>query len=109
METLLRNRETIRSLLADRTGPATQVEEALALANESLRPLEHRDVDARAAEARPGTLLYHPFISAAGERGEAGFRPMWAGQAARLGRPLPARDLTERLAADALARIGASA
>lgn len=26
-------------------------------------------LDARAAEARPGALLYHPFISAAGERG----------------------------------------
>jgi len=26
-------------------------------------------LDARAAEARPGTLLYHPFIHAAGERG----------------------------------------
>jgi nitronate monooxygenase len=47
-----------------------------------------------------------PLVRAAAERGEAGFRPMWAGQAARLGRRLPARGLTELLAADALARLG---
>jgi nitronate monooxygenase len=50
-----------------------------------------------------------PLASAAAERGDAGFRPMWAGQAARLGRALPARELTERLAADALARIAGKA
>ncbi|HEX8064161.1 MAG TPA: nitronate monooxygenase, partial [Allosphingosinicella sp.] len=49
-----------------------------------------------------------PLARAAAEAGKTGFRPMWSGQAARLGRPLPARDLTERLAADALARIGAA-
>ncbi|HEX8262431.1 MAG TPA: nitronate monooxygenase [Allosphingosinicella sp.] len=49
-----------------------------------------------------------PLAVAAAEKGESGFRPMWAGQAARLGKPLPARDLTEALARDALARIGAS-
>lgn len=35
-----------------------------------------------------------------------GFRPMWAGQAARLGRPEPARALTERLGREALALLG---
>lgn len=49
-----------------------------------------------------------PLARAAAERGEPGFRPMWSGQAARLGQPLPALELTERLARDALARIGAS-
>lgn len=61
------------------------------------------------AEAPPfplATAALAPLAGAAAERGEAGFRPMWAGQSARLGRPLPARELTERLAADALARIG---
>jgi nitronate monooxygenase len=53
------------------------------------------------------TAALAPLAKAAAKRGEAGFRPMWAGQSARLGRPLPARDLTERLARDALARIGA--
>ena len=51
------------------------------------------------------TAALAPLAEAAAEHGEAGFRPMWAGQAARLGRPLPARELTERLAADALARL----
>lgn len=54
------------------------------------------------------TAALAPLARAAAERGEAGFRPMWAGQSARLGRPLPANELTERLAADALARLGAS-
>jgi nitronate monooxygenase len=53
------------------------------------------------------TAALAPLARAAAERGEAGFRPMWAGQAARLGRPLPARELTERLAGQALARLGA--
>ena len=53
------------------------------------------------------TAALMPLARAAAERGEAGFRPMWAGQAARLGQPLPARELTGRLARDALARLGA--
>ena len=55
------------------------------------------------------TAALDPLAKAAAERGEAGFRPMWAGQAARLGRALPARELTEILARDALARLGSSA
>jgi nitronate monooxygenase len=35
-----------------------------------------------------------------------GFRPMWAGQAARLGEAEPARALTERLSREALALLG---
>lgn len=64
------------------------------------------------AEAPPYPLATEaliPLARAAAERGEPGFRPMWAGQAARLGRPLPARELTELLAAEALARIGSKA
>lgn len=49
-----------------------------------------------------------PLGRAAAERGEPGFRPMWAGQAARLSRRLPARELTELLAGDALARVRAT-
>lgn len=44
-----------------------------------------------------------PIRAAAEKRGEYGFGPMWAGQAAPLGRALPAAELTRRLAADALA------
>lgn len=54
------------------------------------------------------TAALTPLARAAAERGEAGFRPMWSGQAARLGRPLPALELTERLARDALARLGSN-
>jgi nitronate monooxygenase len=44
-----------------------------------------------------------PIRAAAEEQREYGFGPMWAGQAAPLGEPLPATDLTRKLAADALA------
>jgi len=44
-----------------------------------------------------------PIRAAAEKRGEYGFGPMWAGQAAPLGQPLPAAELTRKLAADALA------
>ena len=46
-----------------------------------------------------------PIARAAAARGEPGFTPMWSGQAARLGRPLPARELTESLAEGALALL----
>ena len=46
-----------------------------------------------------------PIRAAAEKRGEFGFGPMWAGQAAPLGRALPAAKLTRKLAADALAII----
>jgi nitronate monooxygenase len=42
---------------------------------------------------------------AAEAKGEYGFGPMWAGQAAPLGRPEPAAALTRRLAAEALALL----
>lgn len=44
-----------------------------------------------------------PVRAAAEKRGEFGFGPMWAGQAAPLGRSLPAAQLTKRIAAEALA------
>lgn len=50
-----------------------------------------------------------PLAEAAAVRGEAAFRPMWAGQAARLGEALPARLLTERLGREALALLGGNA
>lgn len=42
-------------------------------------------------------------------RAADGFAPMWAGQAARLGRALPARDLTGALGREALALLGRKA
>ncbi|HEY5722184.1 MAG TPA: nitronate monooxygenase [Allosphingosinicella sp.] len=50
-----------------------------------------------------------PIAKAANARGETGFMPMWAGQAARLAAALPARELTETLARDALARLAPKA
>jgi nitronate monooxygenase len=47
--------------------------------------------------------------SEAEKRGEYGFAPMWAGQAAPLGAPLPAAELTRKLAADALAILSGEA
>jgi nitronate monooxygenase len=49
-----------------------------------------------------------PIKAAAEERGEYGFAPMWAGQAAPLGKPLPAAELTRKLAEGALAILSGS-
>jgi nitronate monooxygenase len=50
-----------------------------------------------------------PIRAAAEKRGEYGFGPMWAGQAAPLGRALPAAELTRKLATDALALFSGEA
>jgi nitronate monooxygenase len=47
-----------------------------------------------------------PFPLAAAALAPLGLKPMWAGQAAALGRPEPARALTERLGREALALLG---
>jgi nitronate monooxygenase len=49
-----------------------------------------------------------PFPLADAALAPLGLKPMWAGQAAALGRPEPARALTERLGREALALLGAS-
>jgi nitronate monooxygenase len=46
-----------------------------------------------------------PLRAKAEAQGSGDFSPMWAGQAASLGRALPARELTKRLAAEALERM----
>ena len=48
-----------------------------------------------------------PLRAAAEARGSGDFSPMWAGQAAGLGRVLPARELTRRLAEETLERMRA--
>jgi len=50
-----------------------------------------------------------PIRAAAEARGEYGFGPMWAGQAAPLGEALPAAELTRKLGAEALAIVGREA
>jgi len=46
-----------------------------------------------------------PFPLASAALAPLGLKPLWAGQAARLGSPEPARALTERLGREALARL----
>jgi nitronate monooxygenase len=48
-----------------------------------------------------------PLRAKAEAQGSGDFSPMWAGQAASLGRPLPAAELTRKLAAEALERMRA--
>jgi nitronate monooxygenase len=64
------------------------------------------------SEAPPYPLASEALASirkAAEQQGEYGFGPMWAGQAAPLGQPFPAAELTRKLAADALAILGRQA
>jgi nitronate monooxygenase len=46
-----------------------------------------------------------PLRAAAEKAGSGEFSPLWSGQAAALGRPLPAGELTKKLAAEALERL----
>lgn len=55
------------------------------------------------------TAALVPLARAARERGEEGFAPMWAGQSAPLGRTLPAAELTEAIAREALALLAPGA
>jgi nitronate monooxygenase len=60
------------------------------------------------AEAPPYPLAsaaLAPIRAAAEKQGDYGFGPMWAGQAAPLGRAIAAAELTRKLAADALATL----
>lgn len=52
------------------------------------------------------TAALAPLRAAAEKQGEYGFWPMWAGQAAPLGRALPAAELVRTLAGEALAILG---
>ena len=47
-----------------------------------------------------------PLRAKAEAQGSGDFSPLWAGQAAALGRAMPAGQLTKTLAAEALARMG---
>jgi nitronate monooxygenase len=67
-----------------------------------------RDLGPRRSEAPPypmASVALAPLRAAAEKRGDYSFTPMWAGQGARLGRPLPARDLTAAIASEALALL----
>jgi nitronate monooxygenase len=70
------------------------------------------DLGAIRGEAPPYPLAsaaLAPLRAAAEKLGEYGFGPMWAGQAAPLGKPIPAEKLTRKLATDALAILAGEA
>jgi nitronate monooxygenase len=77
----------IRGRLVDDLGPVRSEAPPYPLASEALAPIR----------------------AVAEKQGEFGFGPMWAGQAAPLGQPLPAAELTRKLAADALAILSRGA
>jgi nitronate monooxygenase len=67
-----------------------------------------REVGPIAAEAPPFPLAANaggPLRAAAEAAGSTDFSPLWAGQAAGLGRALPAGEVTRRLAAEAQERL----
>jgi nitronate monooxygenase len=71
-----------------------------------------RELAAVRSEAPPYPLAaaaLAPIRAAAEQQGEFGFGPLWAGQAAPLGKAVPAAELTRMLAADALAILGRGA
>ena len=77
----------IRGRLMDELGPVRDEAPPYPLASAALAPIR------KAAEAK----------------GEFGFGPLWAGQAAPLGEPMPAAELTRKLATEALAMLARGA
>lgn len=55
----------------------------------------------------PGAVALEPLRAKAESQGSADFSGLYAGQAAALGRELPAGELTLKLAAESLQRLGA--
>ena len=107
-----------REALAAASADATEVTRAFS--GRPARSLRNRYVEhmaeqaGRAGEGLPEfplmLALHGPLRAASVERGIADFMPLWSGQAAALGSELPARQLVERLVADAAAafeRMGA--
>lgn len=76
---------------------------ARSLTNRAMRELGPLTPDAPAFPLAGGALA--PLKARAEAQGSGDFGSLWAGQAAPLGRELPAAELTRALAADALARL----
>jgi len=76
---------------------------ARGLVNRAIRELGPLTAEAPAFPLAGGALA--PLKAQAEALGSGDFSPMWAGQAAALGRALPAAELTRALAEDALARL----
>lgn len=76
---------------------------ARGIVNRLMREVGPLSDDAPAFPLAGGAVA--PLRSAWEARGSGDFSPLWSGQAARLGREMPAGELTRRLAAEALARL----
>lgn len=77
---------------------------ARGIVNQAMRDLGPLSRDAPAFPLAGNAMA--PLRAAAEARGDSGFSPLWSGQAARLGRELPAADLTRVLAEEAMAVMG---
>ena len=77
---------------------------ARGLINRVMREVGPLSAEAPAFPLAGGALA--PLKAAAEAKGSADFTSLWSGQAAALGREMPAADLTKRLAQEALARLG---
>jgi nitronate monooxygenase len=101
------NREALRSPKAEGTRFTNLFSGGLARGL-TTRPMAELGAVRREVPPFPlATAALAPLAKASEERGESGFRPIWSGQSALLGGPLPARELTERLGKEALALLGA--
>ncbi len=79
---------------------------ARSLLNRAMRELGPLSADVPAFPTAGGALA--PLKAKAESRGSGDFGSLWSGQAARLGRALPAGEITRCLAAEALAQLGRS-
>jgi len=96
LATMREDRTTITNIFSGRP--------ARVIANRAVRelgPMAERIPDFPLAGAAIASLR-----AKAEAAGSADFTPLWSGQAARLGRELPAGELTTRLAEEALGRLG---
>jgi nitronate monooxygenase len=76
---------------------------ARGIINRLMREVGPISTDAPVFPLAGGALA--PLKSAAEAKGSTDFTPLWSGQAAALGRVMPAGDLTKLLAREALARL----
>lgn len=99
-----------RAALAGATDESTAITNVMTgrpargIVNRAIRELGPLSPDAPPFPSAAGPLA--PLRAAAEQAGLSDFTPLWAGQAAALGRALPAAALTRALARDALARMG---
>ncbi len=77
---------------------------ARGLINRSIRELGPISLDAPQFPLAAGAM--GPLRAAAETRGSSDFTPLWSGQAMTLGRKIGAAELTQKLAAESLARLG---